>query len=169
MCRGSLQHLEDLNVAGNPFSLKKGKDMKVPQTFKQFFCSVLALKSVDLSNTKLPPSAIKYGLTVTPYCIHVLILYDHSVLCHNCLILAILCWRELLLGLSANVNRPSVNVNLSCNEMKSEGGLVLGGCIAELQNVHGLDLTDNGKLNKLNHTNFNYSVTDLHPWNMKRL
>mgnify|MGYP001792188359 CR=1 FL=1 len=52
--------------------------------------------------------------------------------------------RELLLGLSTNVNRPSVSLDLSCNDMRSEGGLILGGCIAELQNVHGIDLSDNG-------------------------
>ena len=53
--------------------------------------------------------------------------------------------RELMLGLSANVNQPAVHVDLSCNDMKSEGGLVLGGCVANLKNIHGLDLSDNGK------------------------
>lgn len=54
--------------------------------------------------------------------------------------------RELLLGLSANVNKPSVHVDLSNNDMKADGGLVLGGCVANLANVHGIDLSDNGEL-----------------------
>lgn len=49
-----------------------------------------------------------------------------------------------MLGLSANVNQPAVHVDLSNNDMKSEGGLVLGGCVANLKNIHGLDLSDNG-------------------------
>ena len=59
--------------------------------------------------------------------------------------LTLICCRELMLGLSANVNQPAVHVDLSCNDMKSEGGLVLGGCVANLKNIHGLDLSDNGK------------------------
>ena len=53
-------------------------------------------------------------------------------------------YRELLLGLSTNVNHPSVYLDLSNNDMRSEGGMVLGSCVANLQNVKGLDLSDNG-------------------------
>lgn len=49
-----------------------------------------------------------------------------------------------MLGLSANVNQPAVHVDLSNNEMKTEGGMVLGSCVANLKNIQGLDLSDNG-------------------------
>lgn len=61
LMRGSVQHLEELNVSGNPFSSSKksGKDSKIPQSWKQFFSSVLVLSKLNLSFCKLPPQAIK--------------------------------------------------------------------------------------------------------------
>lgn len=54
-------------------------------------------------------------------------------------------YRELLLGLSANVYQLSVSLDLSSNDMKAEGGMVLGSCVANLNNIHGIDLSDNGQ------------------------
>ncbi|XP_067947665.1 F-actin-uncapping protein LRRC16A-like isoform X6 [Watersipora subatra] len=110
LSRGSVQHLEELNVSGNPYSTKKMKEVKVASSWKQFFSSSLVLSKLNFSFCKLPALAMK----------------------------------EMFLGLAANVNKPSVDLDLSNNEMKSEGGMVLGGCVASLRNIHGLDLSDNG-------------------------
>ena len=77
-------------------------------------------------------------------------IWSLRLLCYNCELSALLSvidmcnYRELLLGLSTNVNHPSVYLDLSNNDMRSEGGMVLGSCVANLQNVKGLDLSDNG-------------------------
>ena len=69
MVRGSVQHLEELDVSGNPFTSKKqAKDTKIPQTWKQFFSSVLVLSKLNLSNTKLPAQAIKW--VIFHSCLH---------------------------------------------------------------------------------------------------
>ncbi|XP_041101075.1 F-actin-uncapping protein LRRC16A-like isoform X2 [Polyodon spathula] len=68
LVRGCLQHLAVLNFSKTVFSHRKGKD--VPPSFKQFFSSSLALSSISMSGTKLPPEALKsllLGLACNPY------------------------------------------------------------------------------------------------------
>ncbi|KAJ8334475.1 hypothetical protein SKAU_G00401140 [Synaphobranchus kaupii] len=67
LLRGSLEHLSVLNVSKSVFSHRKGKE--VPPTFKGFFSSALALRSITVSGTKLPPEALKallLGLACNP-------------------------------------------------------------------------------------------------------
>ncbi|KAF6031886.1 LRRC16A [Bugula neritina] len=121
LTRGSTQHMEELNVSGNPFTNKKSKDGKPSSSWKQFFSSALVLSKLNMSNTRLPAPALK----------------------------------DLLTGLSSNVNKPLVYLDLSCNDLRSEGGMVLGSCVANLQNIHGLDLSDNG---------LDVNLTEILPW-----
>ncbi|XP_030644667.1 F-actin-uncapping protein LRRC16A isoform X2 [Chanos chanos] len=67
LLRGSLKHLSVLNMSKSVFCLKKGKE--VPSSFKQFFSSALALSTISLAGTKLPPDALKallLGLASNP-------------------------------------------------------------------------------------------------------
>ncbi|XP_030067980.1 F-actin-uncapping protein LRRC16A isoform X3 [Microcaecilia unicolor] len=67
LLRGCLQHLAVLNLSRTVFSHRKGKD--VPQSFKQFFSSSLALMQINLSGTKLPSEPLKallLGLASNP-------------------------------------------------------------------------------------------------------
>lgn len=67
LLRGSAQHLSVLNVSKSVFPHRKGKE--VPPSFKHFFSSAIALSSVNVSGTKLPPEALKallLGLASNP-------------------------------------------------------------------------------------------------------
>ncbi|XP_029446652.1 F-actin-uncapping protein LRRC16A isoform X1 [Rhinatrema bivittatum] len=67
LLRGCLQHLAVLNLSRTVFSHRKGKE--VPQSFKQFFSSSLALMQINLSGTKLPSEPLKallLGLASNP-------------------------------------------------------------------------------------------------------
>ncbi|XP_051872322.1 F-actin-uncapping protein LRRC16A-like isoform X4 [Pristis pectinata] len=67
LLRGCCQHLASLHLSKSIFSHRKGKE--VPQSFKMFFSSSLALKHINLSGTKLPPDAVKallLGLSCNP-------------------------------------------------------------------------------------------------------
>ncbi|XP_054981978.1 F-actin-uncapping protein LRRC16A isoform X3 [Sorex araneus] len=57
LLRGCLQYLAVLNVSRTVLSHRKGKE--VPQSFKQFFSSSLALVQINLSGTKLSPEPLK--------------------------------------------------------------------------------------------------------------
>ncbi|XP_076862330.1 F-actin-uncapping protein LRRC16A [Brachyhypopomus gauderio] len=65
--RGSLKHLNVLNMSKSVFSLKRGKEL--PSSFKHFFSSSQALHTIVLSGTRLPPEALKamlLGLASNP-------------------------------------------------------------------------------------------------------
>ncbi|KAF5894844.1 F-actin-uncapping protein LRRC16A-like, partial [Clarias magur] len=67
LLRGSLKHLSVLNMSKSVLSIKKGKEL--PSSFKQFFSTALALNTIVLSGTKLPPEALKallLGLACNP-------------------------------------------------------------------------------------------------------
>ncbi|KAJ8273133.1 hypothetical protein GJAV_G00097820 [Gymnothorax javanicus] len=67
LLQGSIEHLSVLKVSKSVFSHRKGKD--VPPTFKNFFSSAMALRSITLSGTKLPSEALKallLGLACNP-------------------------------------------------------------------------------------------------------
>ncbi|XP_041843062.1 F-actin-uncapping protein LRRC16A-like isoform X2 [Melanotaenia boesemani] len=67
LLRGSVQHLSVLNVSKSIFPHRKGKE--VPPSFKHFFSSAMALSSINVSGTKLPPEALKallLGLASNP-------------------------------------------------------------------------------------------------------
>ncbi|KAG7254349.1 hypothetical protein CRUP_033448, partial [Coryphaenoides rupestris] len=57
LLKGSLKYLKVLNMSKTAFSHRRSKE--VPPTFKQFFSSAKALKSVNLSGTRLPLEALK--------------------------------------------------------------------------------------------------------------
>ncbi|XP_031441755.1 F-actin-uncapping protein LRRC16A [Clupea harengus] len=57
LLRGCIKNLSVLNMSKSVFSHRRGKD--IPPSFKQFFNSVVALSTVNLSGTKLPPEALK--------------------------------------------------------------------------------------------------------------
>ncbi|KAL4616960.1 F-actin-uncapping protein LRRC16A isoform X2 [Arapaima gigas] len=57
LLRGSVEHLSVLNLSKTVFAHRKGKD--IPPAFKQFFSSAMALSSISVSGTKLPPEALK--------------------------------------------------------------------------------------------------------------
>ncbi|XP_057291288.1 F-actin-uncapping protein LRRC16A-like isoform X2 [Hydractinia symbiolongicarpus] len=59
MFRGCQQNLQDVCLAGNPFSYRKSKEVQSLPAFQQFFTSSRALKFANLSNTKLPAAALK--------------------------------------------------------------------------------------------------------------
>ncbi|XP_040611641.1 F-actin-uncapping protein LRRC16A isoform X2 [Mesocricetus auratus] len=90
------------------------KGKEVPLSFKQFFSSSLALMQINLSGTKLSPEPLK----------------------------------ALLLGLACNHSLKGVSLDLSNCELghclRSAGAQVLEGCIAEIQNITSLDISDNG-------------------------
>uniref|UniRef100_A0A8B9LC09 Capping protein regulator and myosin 1 linker 1 n=1 Tax=Astyanax mexicanus TaxID=7994 RepID=A0A8B9LC09_ASTMX len=56
LLRGSVQHLAVLNVTKSVFAHRKSKD--IPPTFKHFFSSAMALNTINVSGTKLPPEAL---------------------------------------------------------------------------------------------------------------
>ncbi|MBN3324721.1 CARL1 protein, partial [Atractosteus spatula] len=67
LLRGCLEHLTVLNMSKSVFSHRKGKD--ISPSFKHFFSSCLALTSINVSGTKLPPEALKallLGLASNP-------------------------------------------------------------------------------------------------------
>ncbi|XP_064203904.1 F-actin-uncapping protein LRRC16A-like isoform X1 [Anguilla rostrata] len=67
LLRGSVEHLAVFNVSKGVVSHRKGKE--VPPSFKSFFSSATALRSITLSGTKLPPEALKallLGLACNP-------------------------------------------------------------------------------------------------------
>ncbi|TRY74733.1 hypothetical protein TCAL_01606 [Tigriopus californicus] len=57
LVRGCTSALTHLNLARNPFSSKKAKE--IPSTFKQFFATTLSLQYLNLSHTKFPAEALK--------------------------------------------------------------------------------------------------------------
>ncbi|XP_043923009.1 F-actin-uncapping protein LRRC16A isoform X2 [Protopterus annectens] len=52
--------------------------------------------------------------------------------------------KALLLGLACNQQLKEVSVDLSSCELRSAGGQILEGCIAEIHNISSLDISDNG-------------------------
>ncbi|KAG7458014.1 hypothetical protein MATL_G00233350 [Megalops atlanticus] len=112
LLRGSTEHLSVLNVSKSIFSHRKGKE--VPPSFKHFFSSAMALKSINVSGTKLPPEALKallLGLACNPNL------------------------KEVSLDLSG--------CELG-HCLRSAGSQILEGCIAEIPNISSLDISDNG-------------------------
>ncbi|XP_059352193.1 F-actin-uncapping protein LRRC16A-like isoform X2 [Daphnia carinata] len=57
LLRGGTTHLRHLDLSKNYFSTKKGKEL--PPSFKQYFTSALALRTVILSHCKITPEALK--------------------------------------------------------------------------------------------------------------
>ncbi|XP_029115782.1 F-actin-uncapping protein LRRC16A-like isoform X2 [Scleropages formosus] len=112
LLRGSVQHLSVLNLSKGVFANRKGKD--IPPAFKQFFSSALALSSINVSGTKLPPEALKALLLG--------LASNHNL-------------KEVSLDLS------SCELG-HC--LRSGGSQVLEGCIAEVTNISSLDISDNG-------------------------
>ncbi|KAJ8394632.1 hypothetical protein AAFF_G00044350 [Aldrovandia affinis] len=67
LLRGSVQHLSVLNVSKSIFAHRKGKD--VTPSFKHFFSTAVALSSINVSGTKMPPEGLKamlLGLASNP-------------------------------------------------------------------------------------------------------
>ncbi|KAJ8291040.1 hypothetical protein GJAV_G00020720 [Gymnothorax javanicus] len=67
LLRGSVQHLAVLNMSKSLFSHRKGKE--VTPSFKHFFSSAMALSSINISGTKIPPEGLKamlLGLASNP-------------------------------------------------------------------------------------------------------
>uniref|UniRef100_UPI00358FB8B3 F-actin-uncapping protein LRRC16A-like isoform X2 n=1 Tax=Myxine glutinosa TaxID=7769 RepID=UPI00358FB8B3 len=65
LLRGCCHNLSILNLSRNVFSQRRSRD--VPSSFKQFFCSCLALQQLNLSGTKVPAEGLKallLGLTI---------------------------------------------------------------------------------------------------------
>ena len=65
LCRGCLQNLTRLDVSGNIYKKPLPKDLTVPTAWKEFFLMSCSLQFVNLSNTRLPPAALKYQLIAT--------------------------------------------------------------------------------------------------------
>ncbi|XP_054165054.1 F-actin-uncapping protein LRRC16A-like isoform X2 [Oppia nitens] len=60
LLRGCTQKLVHLNLARNQFNNKKShKDVNPPPSFKTFFSSTIALKTLNLSSNRLPAEALK--------------------------------------------------------------------------------------------------------------
>uniref|UniRef100_A0A8B9L860 Capping protein regulator and myosin 1 linker 1 n=1 Tax=Astyanax mexicanus TaxID=7994 RepID=A0A8B9L860_ASTMX len=112
LLRGSVQHLAVLNVTKSVFAHRKSKD--IPPTFKHFFSSAMALNTINVSGTKLPPEALKALLLG---------------LASNASV------KEVALDLSCCEVRP---------RLRSGGSQILEGCIAEIPNISSLDISDNG-------------------------
>ncbi|XP_035284359.1 F-actin-uncapping protein LRRC16A-like isoform X1 [Anguilla anguilla] len=112
LLRGSVQHLSVLNMSKSIFAHRKGKE--VAPSFKHFFSTAVALSSINVSGTKIPPEGLKamlLGLASNPN------LKDVSLDLSCC-----------ELG--------------HC--LRSGGSQALEGCIAEIPNVSSLDISDNG-------------------------
>ncbi|XP_022103389.1 F-actin-uncapping protein LRRC16A-like isoform X2 [Acanthaster planci] len=107
--RGCCANLSHLNLAGNTFTYRKGKDVPIQVSFKQFFGTTTKLKYLNLSRNKLPSEVVK----------------------------------EVLMGIGGNDNLRDVELDLSCNELKTEGGQVVAGSIAYVNNITTLNLSDN--------------------------
>uniref|UniRef100_A0A4W4DR48 CARMIL C-terminal domain-containing protein n=1 Tax=Electrophorus electricus TaxID=8005 RepID=A0A4W4DR48_ELEEL len=67
LLRGCLQHLVVLNVSKSVFAHRKGKE--IPPSFKHFFSSSLALNTLNVSGTKLPPELRSGGSQILEGCI----------------------------------------------------------------------------------------------------
>lgn len=59
LLRGCTQNLAVLILSRNQFSAKKSKEVNVPPSFKAFFSSTVALKTLNMSGNKLPVEALK--------------------------------------------------------------------------------------------------------------
>ncbi|XP_046651489.1 F-actin-uncapping protein LRRC16A-like isoform X2 [Daphnia pulicaria] len=57
LLRGGTTHLRHLDLSKNYFSTKKGKEL--PPSFKQYFTSALALRTIIVSHCKITPEALK--------------------------------------------------------------------------------------------------------------
>ncbi|CAG2100187.1 unnamed protein product [Medioppia subpectinata] len=109
--RGCTQKLVHLNLSRNQFSSKKShKEVNPPPSFKAFFSSTVALKTLNLSGNRLPAEALK----------------------------------AMLLGFACNEIATDVRINLSSNELKSNGATVLEFALGGIRCISGLDLSDNG-------------------------
>jgi len=73
LLRGGTTHLRHLDLSRNFFSTKKGKE--VPLSFKQYFTSALALRTIILSHCKITPEALKYAKPKNPFPRNTFILY----------------------------------------------------------------------------------------------
>lgn len=109
LLRGCTQHMTHLNLSRNPFTLKKLKDVTIPQSWKQLFSSFYQLSHLDLSHCKLPMESVK----------------------------------ELLLGISSNMNISSLHLDLSSNELYSSSSDEIDTIIAHMSNLTSLDISNN--------------------------
>ncbi|XP_064194696.1 F-actin-uncapping protein LRRC16A-like isoform X2 [Anguilla rostrata] len=67
LLRGSVLHLSVLNMSKSIFAHRKGKE--VAPSFKHFFSTAVALSSINVSGTKIPPEGLKamlLGLASNP-------------------------------------------------------------------------------------------------------
>ncbi|CAE1321050.1 LRRC16 [Acanthosepion pharaonis] len=109
LLRGCTQHMTHLNLSRNPFTLKKLKDVTIPQSWKQLFSSFYQLSHLDISHCKLPMESVK----------------------------------ELLLGISSNMNINSLHLDLSSNELYSSSSDEIDTIIAHMSNLTSLDISNN--------------------------
>lgn len=109
LLRGCTQKLATLNLARNQFSTKKSKEVIVPPSFKTFFSSTIALKTLNMSSNKLPVESLK----------------------------------AMLLGLACNEIATDISLDLSNNDLKSQGALVLESCLPGIRCLCSLDISEN--------------------------
>ncbi|KAF2345111.1 Leucine-rich repeat [Trinorchestia longiramus] len=145
LLRGCTTHLATLKLSRNNFSVGGGssgggsggggvvggggggkKSREMLPSFKQFFTSTLALKTISLAHCKLPPDALKQGVA------------DPHAPLTKC------APRNVLLGLACNESLSSVEVDLSSNHLGSAGAQILESCIHGVHCLGALHLHDNG-------------------------
>eukprot|EP00118_Oscarella_pearsei_P008696 m.46127 g.46127 ORF g.46127 m.46127 type:complete len:1476 (+) comp33670_c0_seq3:36-4463(+) len=62
LLRGCCHNLQHLDLSFNRYSVRKAKDVLVPEAIYQFFSKATQLKVVSLSHCKFPPEALKAAL-----------------------------------------------------------------------------------------------------------
>lgn len=112
MASGCIKHLRALKVSGNPYTVKKSKEP--PPYWKQFFSTAQSLDVICLSNTSLPPTALKALLL------------------------------GLSINSSAAAASATISLDVSYNGLGFEGANIISACVQVLKNIGSLDLTNNG-------------------------
>ncbi|TSP90484.1 F-actin-uncapping protein LRRC16A [Bagarius yarrelli] len=130
LLRGSLKHLSVLNMSKSVLNIKKGKEL--PPSFKQFFSTALALNTIVLSGTKLPPEALNgpcAGLDSDLTTLLVWLAKNRSI-------------RQLSLGKNFN-NIKSNSLSLADSKLKADLSIVLN-AVGGNSSLTRLDISGNG-------------------------
>ena len=49
------------------------------------------------------------------------------------------------MGIASNSHIKAIDLDLSSNDLQSQGAHIIGGCLPDIQNISSLDVSNNGK------------------------
>ncbi|XP_041375967.1 F-actin-uncapping protein LRRC16A-like isoform X3 [Gigantopelta aegis] len=59
--------------------------------------------------------------------------------------------KELLMGIASNNHMKSIEIDLSSNDLQTQGASIIGGCLPDIRNISSLDVSNNGFDQDLKH------------------